>query len=357
MRNPLAPLRSGLEIIRLADTKEPAVEQARVMMERQLRQLIHLVDDLLDVSRINRGLLVLRKERVELLSVLKDAVETSRPLIDAGKHELELDVPTEPVVVDADVTRLVQVFANLLNNAAKYSESAGRIWLAAKRQGSGVVVSVKDAGMGIAPDRLPKLFEMFSKIDRSLERSHGGLGIGLALVQRLVKLHGGEVEAFSKGQGFGSEFVVRLPLAAENRLEKPSTAQDATRALARSMRVLIADDNEDAGTSLAMMLQIRGHEVHVTRDGIHAVELAATLQPDVILLDIGMPILNGYETCRRIRQQSLTTRPYVIAVTGWGREDDKQRAQEAGFDQHIVKPLDPAYLEKLLAGLDKEKTL
>jgi PAS domain S-box-containing protein len=356
LRNPLAPIRNGLQVIRLAGGSDPAMEQARVMMERQLRQMIHLVDDLLDVSRISRGMLVLRKERVDLRPVLKDAVETSRPLIDSGNHQLEMDAPDEPVIVEADVTRLVQIFANLLNNAAKYSERGGRIWLTAKRQGDDVLVSVKDAGDGIPPDRLPKLFEMFSQIDRSLERSQSGMGIGLALVKRLVELHGGSVAAFSKGQGLGSEFLVRLPTVSVNQQQQPSSTQNTAQAKADTFRILLADDNEDAAISLAMLLRMMGHEVYITHDGIQAVAVAATLQPEVILLDIGMPKLNGYEVCRQIRQQSHPTNPYIIAVTGWGQDDDKRLAQEAGFDQHFVKPLDPADLEKILARLRAKRS-
>lgn len=351
LRSPLAPIRNGLEIMRLSGGRREAVEKARGMMERQLGQLVRLVDDLLDVSRISRGKLELRKERVDLAVVLNNAVETCRPLIDSNGHKLTVGMPAQPVFVDADVTRLAQAFANLLSNAAKYSERGGRIALTAERQGGDAVVSVKDGGVGIPPDMLPKIFEMFTQVDRTLERSQGGLGIGLTLVKKLVDMHGGSVEAKSDGDGRGSEFVVRLPMAsAAVREVKPSSEEDEPACPSGQCRILVADDNEDAADSLAMMLQIMGNEVRTTNDGLQAVEAAEAFRPDVILLDIGMPKLNGYEVCRRIREQPGGKKVVLIALTGWGQEQDKRRSQEAGFDHHMVKPVDPAALEKLLAG-------
>ncbi len=355
LRNPLAPIRNGLEIMRLSSGGGETVEKARAMMERQLGQMVHLVDDLLDVSRISRGKLDLRKERVDLAVVLNNAVETSRPLIDSNGHELTVGVPPWPIFVDADVTRLGQVFGNLLNNAAKYSERGGRIGLTAERQGGEVVVSVKDTGVGIPPDMLPKIFEMFTQVDRSLEKSQGGLGIGLTLVKQLVEMHGGSVEAKSDGHGRGSEFVVRLPLWKDEggRMKDESVIGPSGSSFIlppSSLKVLVADDNEDAASSLAILLKIMGNEVLTANDGLRAVEAAEAFRPDVILLDIGMPKLNGYEVCRRIRERPWGVKAVLIALTGWGQEEDKRRSQEAGFDHHMVKPVDPAALEKLLAG-------
>ncbi len=351
LRNPLAPIRNGLQIMRLTGNNGEAVGKTLTMMERQLGQMVHLVDDLLDVSRISRDKLELRKERVELAAVLNNAVETSRPLIEASGHELTVSLPPEPVFVDADVTRLGQVFTNLLNNAAKYSERGGRIRLAVERQGSDVVVSVKDTGVGISPDMLPKIFEMFIQVDRSLEKTQGGLGIGLTLVKRLVEMHGGSVEARSEGDGKGSEFVVRLPVVLTVFREvNPSTEKGESVCPTGQCRILVADDNQDSATSLAMILEIMGNDVRTANDGLQAVDMAATFRPDVILLDIGMPKLNGYEACRRIRQQPWGEKIVIIAQTGWGQDEDKRRSREAGFNHHLVKPVAPATLEKLLAG-------
>jgi PAS domain S-box-containing protein len=349
IRNPLAPIRNGLQVLRLTKDREDLVEKARAMMERQLGQLVHLVDDLLDVSRISRGKLELRRERVELAAVVNGAVETSRPLIDAGGHQLTVSLPSEPVFVDADVTRLGQVFANLLNNAAKYSDRGGSIRLTVEPQGGEVVVSVQDRGVGIPPHMLPRIFDLFTQVDRSLERSQGGLGIGLTLVKRLVEMHGGSVEARSEGHGLGSELVVRLPVISP--AVQPPAAVDGAVDPSPQYRVLVADDNVDSAASLAMMLEIMGNEVRTANDGLQAVEEAAAFRPDLILLDIGMPRLNGYEACRAIREQPDGGRPVIVACTGWGQDEDRRRSREAGFNVHLVKPVDPADLEKLLAGL------
>ena len=292
LRNPLAPLRNALQIIRLSPDRD-AREQARSLMERQLGQMVRLVDDLMDVSRITRGKVELRKERVQLSAVVGSAVETSRPLIEQMGHELTVRLPKHPVVVDADPTRLAQVFANLLNNAAKYSDRGGHIWLTAERQGSDVVVSVKDTGIGIPPDKLTSIFDMFSQVDRSLEKAQGGLGIGLTLVRRLVEMHDGRVEARSEGIGRGSEFVVRLPVVVEASV--PQRDHDEPAASKSSLRILIVDDNRDGADSLAMMLRIMGNDTATAYDGQEGVDVAERLRPDVVLLDIGLPKLNGYE--------------------------------------------------------------
>ncbi len=319
------------------------------MMERQMRHMVRLVDDLLDVSRITRGKMELRKQRVDLAAVVGTAVETSRPLVEAAGHHLTVTLPPQPVFVDGDPVRLAQVFANLLNNAAKYTDRGGKIWLSAERQGSDAVVSVRDTGLGIPREMLGKVFELFTQVDRTLEKSQGGLGIGLTLVRRLAEMHGGSVEARSEGYGKGSEFAVRLPAL----LVAPSRAEGAAeeRAPSSRRRILVVDDNRDSAISLGMMLELMGNEVRTAHDGLEAVRAAEVFRPGVVLLDIGLPKLNGYEAARRIRDEAWGRDMVLIAVTGWGQEEDKRRSKEAGFNFHMVKPVEPADLEKLLAGL------
>lgn len=354
LRNPLAPLRNGLQVMKLARADDNVVEESRAMMERQLEQMVRLIDDLLDVSRISRGKITLQRQRVELAAVVRQAVETSRPLIDASRHDLTITGPPEPIYVDADVTRLAQVFANLLNNAAKYTEPGGHIAVRIERHGGEAVVAVRDSGVGIPAYMLPELFEMFTQVDRSLERSQGGLGIGLSLVKRLVEMHGGSVAARSDGHGMGSEFIVRLPvvpvLAAPGR---DIAGAPQAGGLSRR-RVLVVDDNKDSAFSLAMMLRFMGNETRTAHDGLEALELVPVFQPHLVLLDIGMPRLDGYETARRIREQPWGKSVALVALTGWGQSEDRRRSEEAGFDFHIVKPAEPATLEKLLAGLKGE---
>jgi len=349
LRNPLSPLRSGLEIIRMAGDSGAVVTHAREIMERQLGQMVRLVDDLLDVSRISHGKLTLRKERVELNAVLHSAAETSRALIHEKGQQLELNLPDMSPVLDADFTRLAQVFLNLLNNAAKYSDRGGRISVTAERQEREAVVSVRDNGIGIGADQMPRIFELFSQVDRSLEKSQGGLGLGLALVKRLVEMHQGTVEARSDGQGKGSEFIVRLPLATSATGESlpPPEASVPITAVAPA-RVLVVDDNVDAATTLKMALEIKGYQVAVAHDGARAVDLAAEFLPAVILMDIGMPILNGYDACRRIREQPWGRDIVIGALTGWGQEEDTKKSGDAGFDHHLVKPVDLALTEQLI---------
>jgi PAS domain S-box-containing protein len=348
LRNPLAPIRNGLQVMKLAGGNAGAVEQARAIMERQIGQMARLLDDLLDVSRITRGKLQLRKERVGLATVVQSAIEGSRPLIEASAHRMTVALPPEPVYLHADPTRLAQVFSNLLTNAAKYSDRGGHVRLTAERQGGEVVVSVRDDGIGIAPEHLPRLFQMFSQVDSALERSQGGLGIGLALVRGLVEMHGGTVEAKSEGLGQGSEFLIRLPLAGGTTAQPPRRPGGAGAAARR--RILVADDNRDAADSLAMMLRLGGHEVHAVHDGQEAVDAAAWFRPDVALLDIGMPKLNGFEAARRIREQAHGDGVMLVAITGWGQEEDRRRSAQAGFDHHLTKPVDPAALERVLAA-------
>ena len=349
LRNPMASLRSGLEVMRLASDRPQAIDHTRGIMERQLGQLVRLVDDLLDVSRITYGKLELRKERIDLARVLYSAVETSRFIIEEMGHHLHLALPPEPVILDADHTRLAQVFLNLLTNAAKYSEPHGEIWLTAVVQGPEVIVSVRDRGIGIDPQQLPHIFDLFSQVDRSLEKSCGGLGIGLMLVKHLVGMHGGSVEAKSAGAGLGCEFIVRLPTVCPCGSGREPAALECAHSGAPSRgRVMIADDNSDAAVTAQIFLELMGFEVATAHDGLQAVDVANTFHPAVILLDIGMPGLNGYEACRRIHQQPWSADSTFIALTGWGKDEDREKSRDAGFDHHLVKPVDPAALEHLL---------
>ena len=350
LRNPLAPIRNGLQIMRLAPGNADATERIRSMMERQVGQMVHLIDDLLDLSRISRGKIDLRKKRIELVGAIAQAIETSRPFIDQAGHELLIEIPPGAIYVDADLTRLTQVFSNLLNNAAKFTERGGRVRLAVQLVGAEAVVSIQDNGIGIPTHMLPQVFEMFTQVDGNLERSRGGLGIGLSIVQRLVQMHGGSVEARSDGPGRGSEFVVRLPVALSLALNKPAGEANPVRPTAR-LRILVADDNLDAAESLAILLTLEGNETRTAHDGLEALDVAAAFRPDVILLDIGMPKLNGYEVCRSIRQQAWGKNMVVIALTGWGQEGDRRKSHAAGFDFHLIKPVDLDVLNKLLAGV------
>ena len=351
LRNPLAPIRHALEILRL---EAPANSESRWAMEiidRQMHQMTRLVDDLLDVSRITRNKLELRKKRLELADVLRAAMETSQPLLEAGGHQLTVQLPTDALHVYADATRLSQAISNLLNNAAKYTESGGTILLSAERQGSDAVITVRDNGIGISAGMLPRIFDMFAQAEGSTDRASGGLGIGLTLVKRLIELHEGSVAAHSEGLGKGSEFTVRLPVILD--LPKPVSSDDATIVKPSSvLRILVADDNKDSVRSLGVLLRLTGHEVRTTEDGVEAVELAETYRPDVMLLDIGMPKMNGFQCAQHLRKQSWGKELVLIALTGWGQEDDRQRSKDAGFDHHIVKPIDLGALMKLLASLD-----
>jgi PAS domain S-box-containing protein len=351
LRNPMAPIRNGLQLLRIGASPE-IQQQAREMMERQLGQMVRLVDDLLDISRITRNRLELRKARTDLRAVIENAVETARPLIESSGHSLTVTLPSEPVYLDADLTRLAQVFWNLLNNSAKYTEPGGQIWLTAERDTGTVVVTVRDTGIGIPRELQPRLFELFSQLDQSLERSQGGLGIGLALVKGLTEMHGGTVSVKSLGKGQGTSFAVRLPLATEgSEVEELQTNQPA-KARAK-LQILVVDDNRDGAASLAMFLSILGNDTRTAHDGLEAVELAEAFRPDAIILDIGLPRLNGYDACRQIRSQPWGQEIMIIAATGWGQEEDRRRTAEAGFDHHLVKPIEPNALQELLAGLRK----
>lgn len=354
LRNPLAPLRTGLELLNLAQTDSVVGIQARAMMERQVAQMVRLIDDLLDLSRITRGKLALRKEMLDFATIIQNAVETSRPLIESNGLELQVTLPQERITLDGDLTRLAQVFANLLNNSAKYTRQGGKVWLTAERQDGWVAISVRDTGVGIPGHLLTRVFDMFAQVDQSLERAQGGLGIGLTLVKRLVEMHGGSVEAQSEGPGTGSTFVVHLPIAPmpSPTATAPGDLNGETSPAATGQRILVADDNKDAADSLSTMLRLMGNETRTVHDGMGAVEEAEAFRPDVILLDIGMPKMNGYEAARQIRKQPWGADALVIAITGWGQEEDKRKAWEAGFDYHVTKPVDPAALFKLLTRSD-----
>jgi len=349
LRNPLAPIRSAMQIMRMAEGDHATATAARAMIERQLKHLVRLIDDLMDVSRLTQGKLELRKERVDLAAVLQIAFETNRPLLESKQHRLRIELPPHPLYVEADTTRLAQVFSNLLNNSAKFSDAHGTISIHAARQGRHAVVTVSDCGIGIEPAMLPRVFDMFTQVARGRSASHDGLGIGLTLVRRLVELHGGTVSAHSEGSGKGSAFTVRLDLlegaGVDCTLAPPSAGGGASQPRGR---VLIADDNFDAAQSLALILRMEGHEVRTAGDGLEALEIAEGFQPQIVLLDIGMPKLDGYETARRLRERPWAASALLVAQTGWGQEDDKRRAREAGFDRHLVKPLDPEALSDLL---------
>jgi CheY-like chemotaxis protein/two-component sensor histidine kinase len=329
----------------------PELQWARDVIDRQVQQMTRLVDDLLDVSRISRGKIELRKEQVDLARVVSSAVEASRPLIEKWGHELTVTIPPEPLQLDADLTRLSQVLSNLLNNAAKYTDHGGRISLTAEQQNAQVVIRVKDTGIGIPPEMLQRIFEMFKQVDRSRERAEGGLGIGLTLVQRLVEMHGGSVEAHSPGPGQGSEFVLRLPLAFE--VARPQAPKPAPESAAAPVtcRILVVDDNQDSADSLAILLRSMGNEVRTAYDGFDGVCLAAEFQPDIVLLDIGLPTMNGYQAARQIREQPSGQDRTLIALTGWGQNEDRRRSNEAGFDHHLTKPIDFGVLRQLISTI------
>ena len=351
LRNPLAPIRNALHLLRLAEAPSDGgspLTHVHEMIERQVNYLVRLVDDLMDVSRISRDRIELRREAVELAAVVRGAVETARPLIERANHQLTVDVPAEPLFLDADPVRLTQVFANLLNNAAKFTESGGRIWLSARPDHPDVVVSVRDTGIGIPSDMLSKVFDLFAQVDRTYSRTQG-LGIGLTLVKRLVDMHGGQVEAHSEGPGRGSEFVVRLPLASPS--WTAAARSTATPAAIVQRRILVVDDNRDAADSLGMLLQFHGADVRVVHDAAAALEALTAYRPSVVLLDIGMPGIDGYELARRARRQANGQDVTLIALTGWGQEKDRRLSKDAGIDYHLIKPVDYQALVKLLNSL------
>jgi len=355
LRNPLAPIASAVHYLQLKGAADPDVRNAYAIIERQTRHLARLVDDLMDVSRISRGRIQLQREQVNMADVVAHAVEASRSLIENARHTLELSVPDTPLYVEGDPVRLTQIVGNLLNNAAKYTPPGGRIELHVESTEHEVYVRVRDTGIGMSKETLGRIFEMFTQADGSSERARGGLGIGLALSQRLARLHGGFIEAYSEGEGRGSTFTFRLPRQEADTIE-PTVPAAPTRAATTSRRVLAADDNVDAAESLAALLQAFGHIVQTAHDGVEAVQAAQRFHPEVAFLDIGMPRLDGYEVARRIRALPGGESVRLIALTGWGQEEDRQRARDAGFDHHLTKPVDPAALQRLLEGAAGEAT-
>lgn len=357
LRNPLAPIRSAVQIMRLIGPDLADLHWARNVIERQVQHMVRLVDDLLDVSRITRGKIKLQLETVDFATVVDRAVETCRPLLDARKHQLTVSSPPERLWVEGDAARLSQIVGNLLNNAAKYTEEGGRIWLTVSREDTELVLRVRDTGIGIPPELLSYIFDLFTQVDRSLDRSQGGLGIGLTLVRRLVELHQGSVHAQSAGPNQGSEFIVRLPLASPAQLTEPSTnGEHKPPARSGSYRILLVDDNVDGANSLAKLLEMSGHDVHIAYDGPTAIQAAVSASPDIVLLDIGLPGMDGYEVAQHLRQQPGLKDLPLVAVSGYAREEDRLRSQQAGFNHHLVKPLDPQTLPALLDSLLKGRS-
>jgi signal transduction histidine kinase/CheY-like chemotaxis protein len=349
LRNPLAPIRNSLHIVREAGREHPPTARVCEIMERQVNHMVRLVDDLLELSRITRGTIDLRREKVDLASVLRAAVETSQPLIHAAGHRLQLELPPQPVWLDADPVRLSQVFANLLNNAAKYMDDGGLIEVSTRLEDDAVAVSVCDHGVGIDAETLGGVFEMFTQGQPS-RRTQDGLGIGLTLVRSLVRMHDGEVTASSGGSGCGSEFMVRLPRASAPQAAETSAPADAS---PLPQRILVVDDNRDAADSLGLFLGLLGSDIKVTHDGIAALQALEDFQPHVMLLDIGMPGMDGHEVARRTRQQSRFDDVVIIALTGWGQEKDRRASREAGIDMHLIKPVDLSRLQQLLRSVQR----
>jgi signal transduction histidine kinase/CheY-like chemotaxis protein len=351
LRNPLAPLRNAVQILDLKVPRSDETTGALAVIDRQMKQMTRLIDDLMDLSRVTRNKIELQRRVVRLADIVHAALETSQPLIEAGGHRFTLTMPGELIMLEADATRLAQVVSNLLNNAAKFTPRGGHITLRVERDGDDAVLRVCDTGIGIEPEALPLIFEMFAQADHSLERTHAGLGVGLTLVRRLVELHGGTIEARSGGRNCGAEFVVRLPAAC-----KPGTAgrstdtKSAYDSPAASLRILVVDDNVDAVTTLAALLGMHGHEVRTAHDGLQALDVMKEFTPDVAILDIGMPKMNGYAVAARIRECMGENQPLLVAITGWGQEEDRLRSKAAGFDHHLVKPVDPSVLLALLRG-------
>lgn len=361
LRNPLAPLRNAVQLLRRLGPSEPEIQWTREVIDRQVEHLVRLVDDLLDVSRITQGKITLKKEKVDLITIIGRALETSRPLIDSCKHRLTVSLPEQPLRLEGDTTRLTQVVSNLLNNAAKFTPEGGQIWLIAEAQNGQMVLRVRDTGIGIPEDLLPQVFDLFRQADRSLDRSQGGLGVGLTLVRSLLEMHGGTVEAYSDGPGRGSEFVVRLPAFAE-----PSQALEEASAVESDMgnsachRILVVDDNVDSAESIALLLELNGHDVRLAHDGPAALEIAHSFHPQVVVLDIGLPGMDGYEVARRLRGEAQMQNIILIALTGYGQSEDRQQSLAAGFNHHLVKPVDPEMLQTLISshapsGAEKSK--
>jgi len=351
LRNPLGPIRHAVKILRARAPSPEELQWATNIIDRQTEHMTRLVDDLLDVARITRGTIELRRERVDIADVMKAAVEASGALIERARLQLRITPPVEPLYVEGDPTRLTQIVTNLLDNSAKYTDPGGRIWLTADREGDEAVIRVKDSGIGIAPDVLPRIFDMFTQAGLSLERAQGGLGVGLALVERLVKLHGGSVSALSGGLGQGSQFTIRLPVMQAQRQGAAELRPAAPSLPAKHCRILVVDDNQDSADSLAM-LHMLGHEVKTANDGASALSAAAEFRPDVAILDIGLPKVNGYDLAKQIREQPWGRSVVLVALTGWGQEQHRKRSAESGFNHHLTKPVEFEVLQQILAAAD-----
>ena len=356
LRNPLAPIHNSVQLLRLTGGNPQAVQTAAGMLERQVGQMVRLVEDLLDINRLSRGKIELRRARVEVTSIINNAVEAVRSQPQWSDRDFRVSSPPQPIFLNADPIRLGQVVGNLLNNACKFTDNGGRVEVELERDSADVVIRVRDNGIGIAADQVPRIFDMFAQVDSSLERQQSGLGIGLTLVKHLVEMHGGAVEARSAGIDQGSEFIVRLPNLPETTNLTPSQTAGAAPTLTPSRRILVVDDNRDAASSLARLLQLAGHETRLAHDGVEAVTAAAAFKPDVALLDIGLPELNGYDAAQAIRAQPSGMDIVLVALTGWGQEEDRRRSKSAGFDVHMVKPVDYPALTKLLASLPRDRS-
>lgn len=349
LRNPLAPIKNALSIMRVGGANDPAIAGVCSMLERQVDHMVRLVDDLMEMSRISRGVIELRRERIDLSTIIQNSIETSRPLIDAGGHVLDVHLPEHSIELNGDKVRLAQVFSNLLNNAAKYTDRGGVISLDAEVEGDEIVVSVRDNGIGISSHALSKVFDMFMQADRSSRRAQGGLGIGLTLVKTVVEMHGGTVAARSEGLARGSEFIVRIPLDETDLKKKPTLDPGIISSGFKRQSILVVDDNADAASSLAMLLKMLGAVVFIANDGPSALAQMEEVRPDVVLLDLGLPGMDGLEVARTIRANPGYRRVVLIALTGWGLEEDRLRTKEAGFDHHLVKPVDLPILRSILA--------
>jgi len=353
LRNPLAPIRNAVQILNRECALAPESQWALSAIERQVRQMARLIDDLVDVARITSNRFELRRERVDLASVLRLAIETSGTLLRAAGQEFTTVLPESPIYLDADPIRLAQAVSNLLNNAAKFTDRGGHIWLVVERNGSDAEITVRDTGVGISRAMLPHVFEMFTQGEQAHSRTLGGLGIGLTLVKRVVEMHGGTVAADSAGQNMGSTFVIRLPTLVDSSQRPQSKAEDPARMSPPSLRILVVDDNRDAADSLAMLLRTSGNDIRTAYDGAEAVQVANDFEPEVVLLDIGLPNMDGHEVAQRIRQEPWGRRTCLIAVTGWSDEADRARSRAAGFDHHLVKPLDTSHLAQLLGSVER----
>jgi CheY-like chemotaxis protein/two-component sensor histidine kinase len=353
LRNPLAPIRTAVQILNREGTLAPESQWALSAIERQVRQMARLIDDLVDVARMSTNRFELRKERVDLAVVLRLAVETSGSVLRAEGQEFTTAIPEDPIYLDADPMRLAQAVSNCLNNAAKFTDHGGHVWLTAERVGGDAVITVRDTGVGISRAMLPHVFEMFTQGEQTRARTFGGLGIGLTLVKRLVEMHGGTVAAESTGLGMGSTFVIRLPAVLDSLHRAQPQAEGPAHMSPPSLRILVVDDNRDAADSLAMLLRTTGNDIRTAYDGLEAVQVASEFRPDVVLLDIGLPKIDGHEVAQRIRKEPWGRQMCLIAVTGWSDETDRARSRAAGFDHHLVKPLDTGHLAQLLGSVGR----